>query len=388
MVNRSLLRKLPYGADMVEAFDARIREIASRYIEELRRDADNEANPIRDIVMRCVDQLSRRTDAQSNPNNYALSVILRDNRHALWNTKVLGSELARMLYDSKVAGPSARIPPVPVRANLSSKICTQEDIEQDWLRYWCGQLRMAPLYHRKIWEDCFVLQVLWEHDMLRPGRSGLGFAIGLEPLPAYLASTGVSVLATDLSDDDPRAEGWRATNQHAGGLTSLFANNLLSRERFDELCQFRPVDMNQIPADLHGRFDFCWSICSFEHLGSIERGLAFFAESMRCLKPGGLAIHTTEFNLDGTGETIDNWATVLFQRRHIEDLATRLAVEGHRLYEVDFDTGEGVLDQFIDVPPFSHQDSIRLQYPDPPHLRLSVDGFPATSIGLIAQARA
>src|SRR5271170_5557650 len=158
MVNRSLLRKLPYGADMVEAFDARIREIASRYIEELRRDADNEANPIRDIVMRCVDQLSRRTDAQSNPNNYALSVILRDNRHALWNTKVLGSELARMLYDSKVAGPSARIPPVPVRANLSSKICTQEDIEQDWLRYWGGQLRMAPLYHRKIWEDCFVLQ--------------------------------------------------------------------------------------------------------------------------------------------------------------------------------------------------------------------------------------
>ena len=373
---------------MIEALDTRIREIVSRYIEELRRDADNEANPIRDIVTRCVDQLSRRTNAQANPNPHALSVNLRDNRHALWNTKVLGSELARMLYELKIAGPLAHIPPAPVRVGLSSKICTQEDIEQDWLRYWCGQLRTAPLYHRKVWEDCFVLQVLWEHDMLRAGRSGLGFAVGTEPLPAYLASTGVSVLATDLSAEDSRAAGWRSTNQHADGLNSLFRKDLLRRERFNELCRFQSVDMNQIPADLHGGFDFCWSICSFEHLGSIERGLAFFMELMRCLKAGGIAIHTTEFNLDGTGDTIDNWATVLFQKQHIDDLATRLTVEGHRLYEIEYDTGEGVLDQFIDVPPFSHQDSIRLQYPDPPHLRLSVDGFPATSIGLIAQAHA
>jgi SAM-dependent methyltransferase len=388
MLNRSLLRKLPYGADVIEALDAHIKQIASHYIEELRRDADNEANPIRDIVVRCVDQLCRRTDAQSQPNNRALSLNVRENRHALWNTKVLGSELARLLYETKVAGPSAPIPPAPVRVDLSSKICTQEDIEQDWLRYWCGQLRIAPLYHRKIWEDCFALQALWEHDMLRPERSGLGFAVGVEPLPAYLASTGVSVLATDLRPDDPRAEGWRATNQHAEGLNGLFRGDLLLRERFDELCQFQSVDMNEIPADLHGRFDFCWSICSFEHLGSIERGLAFVAESMRCLKAGGIAVHTTEFNLDGTGETIDNWATVLFQRRHIEDLVNRLAAEGHRLYKVDYHTGQGVLDQFIDVPPFSHQDRVRLQYPDPPHLRISVDGFPATSIGLIAQARA
>lgn len=144
--------------------------------------------------------------------------------------------------------------------------------------------------------------------------------------------------------------------------------------------------MNYIPADLYGRFDFCWSSCSLEHTGSISLGLAFVRNAMKCLRPGGIAVHTTEFNLDAGVETIDNWPTVLFRRHHFEALAAELAAGGHEMVPINYDAGSGVLDMFIDTPPFPHDPHPMLSYPDCPHLRLNVDGFPATSIGIIIRA--
>ncbi len=144
--------------------------------------------------------------------------------------------------------------------------------------------------------------------------------------------------------------------------------------------------MNRIPADLHGRHDFCWSVCALEHLGSIEQGLAFIEQSVGCLRPGGVAVHTTEYNLQEDRPTIDNWPTVLFQKKHIEALGQRVAALGARLLEVDFDVGGGVLDGFVDVPPYAHSAPGWLRYPDAPHLKLSFGGFPVTSIGLIIRA--
>jgi hypothetical protein len=134
--------------------------------------------------------------------------------------------------------------------------------------------------------------------------------------------------------------------------------------------------MNAIPADLAGSFDFCWSTCAFEHLGSIERGLGFVEASLETLRPGGVAVHTTEFNLRDGDETIDDWPTVLFQKRHIEALAGTLRGRGYRMEPIDFGRGQKVLDGFVDLPPYGPEVS-------PAHLKLLVDGFPCTSIGLI-----
>jgi cyclopropane fatty-acyl-phospholipid synthase-like methyltransferase len=38
-------------------------------------------------------------------------------------------------------------------------------------------------------------------------------------------------------------------------------------------CRFRRADMNAMP-DTLGQFDFVWSACAFEHLGSIRQGRA------------------------------------------------------------------------------------------------------------------
>lgn len=329
---------------------------------------------------------NRFVDHAAHPIDNPLARLLRESSHALWNTKVLGSEIARLLYERDAEQPDARSPPDPVAIGLTSKLCHQVDIESPWLRHWCDRLCMKPLYHRKVWEDCFVLQALWEHGMLRDGCRGLGFAVGTEPLPAFLCGHGIDILATDLDAADARASGWSSTNQHAAHKDALFKPSLVSREAFDRLCTFQPLDMNHIPRNLRGSFDFCWSICSFEHVGSIEKGLRFVENSVDCLLPGGIAVHTTEFNLYDDGPTIDDWPTVLFQRQHIEALRDRLAAKGHRMLEPSFDPGSGVLDRFVDVPPFEHQPRSTLHYEHTPHLKLSVDGFPVTSIGLIILA--
>jgi SAM-dependent methyltransferase len=321
-------------------------------------------------------------------NNPTLPLIgdtrLRSEREAAltrWGIKVLGAELAERHYAAGLAGPKA-----PVRFALTSRTCRQADIEHDWLRHWARVLNTAPVYHRKLWEDCFVLQALWGAGMLAPGRRALGFAVGREALPSILAAHGVAVVATDLDGSDARARDWIETDQHAGAKDGLFCPGVLDRAEFDRLVSFRPADMGRLPDDLQrGEFDLVWSVCALEHLGTLDRGMAFVEASIRCLKPGGMAVHTTEFNLDGAGGTLRRGSTVLYQRRHLEALGERLAAAGHRMLPLDDGHGEGMLDRFVDLPPQEHDPS-PLGPVFPPHLRLSVRGYPVTSAGIIVVA--
>jgi SAM-dependent methyltransferase len=335
------------------------------------------------------DSLARPTTEAGHPRLGALARLLREQRHEAGDIKALGSFVARMLHDLRAAkrgGAGAAAPAGPVRAGLRGGLCRQADIETDWLAYWAGRLHSEVIYHRKLWEDCYALQAIWEAGHLQPGRRALGFGVGVEKLPSLLAAHGMQVTATDLAVEDARAEVWAGTNEHAAGPEAMFDLHILDRAAYDRLCEFRPVDMNRIPAALHGGYDVCWSICALEHVGSIEQGLRFIEESVRCLRPGGLAVHTTEYNLREDGPTIDNWPTVLFQRRHIEELGHRLAKAGHRLLDLDFGPGGGLLDGFIDIPPFANQVPPGMPYPKVPHLKLSLDGFPITSIALIVRA--
>jgi hypothetical protein len=169
-------------------------------------------------------------------------------------------------------------------------------------------------------------------------------------------------------------------------LEAAYHAHLIDRGRFDEKVELRYTDMNDIPSDLRG-YDFCWSICALEHLGSIELGLRFIEQSLATLKPGGIAIHTTEFNINSQGPTIDNWPTVLFQRKHFEQLGERLAQQGHEMAELDFSLGDGPIDRFIDLPPYHHDLSAELQalLGSPQHLKVAVDGFACTCFGILVR---
>lgn len=240
--------------------------------------------------------------------------------------------------------------------------------------------------HRKLWEWCFIPQALYERGMLHPGKKGLGFAVGQEPLPALFAKYGCRILATDGDFDDLDTNRWAETNQHANALGELDDRELCPPKQIEKLVRFRNADMNDIPSDFRRDFDFLWSSCAIEHLGSIQKGLDFVYNAMDCLKPGGIAVHTTDFNISSDTHTLDKYRDVLFRRRDIQWLAETLEKHGHNMAEPDFDPGSSEIDRLVSVPPYTQ---------DPEHLKLRIGDLPwgaeesyvVTSMGIIVQKR-
>lgn len=327
--------------------------------------------------------LLRPTDSLSRPHMTALRILLADISAIKLNLKMQGYALAEKL--AKALPIPAGLEPRPVP--LASKACTQADMESDWCAYWLGRLHMPRIFHRKLWELSYVLQALWQNGHLTVGQKGLGFGCGTEPIPSLLASYGVDVVATDLPAERQASEGWSASGQYTRSLDVLYRPHLVDRSAFDAHVSLSYVDMNAIPQDLRD-FDFCWSICALEHLGSIRAGLDFIEASLGTLRSGGTAVHTTEFNFLDDDKTVDNWPTVLFQRAHFRMLFENLTAKGHRVAPLDFDVGHKPLDRFIDMPPYSNEwtEFQKSIWPkSPPHLKLSVDGFASTCFGLVIQ---
>lgn len=330
-------------------------------------------------------RLTTRQGEDGRPRRGNLSRAVQNADIANLNIKFFGYEMARRLAAELPLreGTEAR------HVGLACKPSTQADMESDWVAHWCAALRVPVVFHRKLWELAYVLQALHENGMMEPGRRGLGFGVGQEPIPSFLAAQGVAVTITDLAADVAQAHGWAATGQHALSAEQAYRADLVDRAAFDRLVSLRVADMNAIPVDLTG-YDFCWSVCALEHLGSIEQGLAFVENAMATLKPGGLAVHTTEFNIAPTGPTIDHWPTVLFNRAHLSALAERLRAAGHHVAPLDFDIGDKPMDRFIDLPPWGHDMPAEWQrwHGDPAHLKIAFDGFVSTCFGLVIRKAA
>lgn len=255
-----------------------------------------------------------------------------------------------------------------------SELCKAKDQYADWYRHWCNQLKETPQFHRKQWEYVYIMQALWERGCIERGKKGLVFATGNEPLPAVFASFGCNILATDIFPEKGVEMGWDNGNQLCFGIESLNKRQLCDEEDFDKLVQYRPVDMNDIPDDLAG-FDFNWSSCSFEHLGTLDKGFLFLKNQLKTLKPGGWAVHTTEYNISSNDETQENNSTVIYRQRDIEYIINELRNEGHFVEELDLSLGGLPEDFMVDTEP--HQQKV--------HLKLQVDKYVVTSIGLIIQ---
>ena len=325
-----------------------------------------------------------KLNVHAQPNFGALNLAVRNIDAASLNLKFFGYDLARRL--------AAALPPrtdtVARHVGLSCKASTQRDMETDWVAHWCAALRTPVVYHRKLWELSYVLQAIHENGHLHEGVRALGFGCGQEPIPSYLAAHGVAVTVTDLAAAEAQAAGWAATNQHAASLETAFQSHIVDRAAFDRLVGLEIVDMNAIPSHLRD-YDVCWSICALEHLGSIAQGLDFIENALATLRPGGLAVHTTEFNIDPRAGTIDNWPAVLFQRHHFTALAERLAAQGHDVAPLDFDVGDGPMDRFIDLPPWIHDlpDEYASWHGNPACLKVAIDGFVSTCFGLVIRKR-
>jgi hypothetical protein len=158
---------------------------------------------------------------------------------------------------------------------------------------------------------------------------------------------------------------------------NLNLNEICSPEQFEKLVKFKPLNMNDIPADLNEKFDFNWSACSLEHIGGREKSMNFLIDNLKTLKSGGIAIHTSELNLSSDTDTCLDPNCFLFRKRDLESTIATLRGLGHYVFPMNFKIGSYLEDNFIDVPPYSNT----------LHLRLVVGGFVTTSFGLIVRKR-
>src|SRR5580698_7522774 len=115
---------------------------------------------------------------------------------------------------------------------LRSQLCSADSLRSPALRAWAERLR--PLWvggahddrevmlHRKMWEWLFIAEALRERGLLAPGRRGLGFGVGQEPLVALFAAEGCDLVATDQPHDLAVSSGWTdSAVEWAGGLENL-----------------------------------------------------------------------------------------------------------------------------------------------------------------------
>jgi hypothetical protein len=257
-----------------------------------------------------------------------------------------------------------------------SELCKARDLRADWYKRWCNELREEPKFHRKQWEFVYVMQALWERGCIKKGKRGLVFAVGTEPGPSIFAKYGCRIVATDIFPEKGKEMGWTDADQLCFGMESLNTRGLCDEQTLLELVTYRPVDMNLIPDDLKN-FDFNWSSCSFEHLGSIEKGINFLMNQLKTLKPGGWAVHTTEYNISSDEDTIETGDTVVFRKKDIDQVVAALRKRGHFVEEIDFSSGADPEDLQVDYLP--HQQKI--------HLKLQLDKYVVTSIGLIIRKK-
>lgn len=228
---------------------------------------------------------------------------------------------------------------------------------------------------RKFWEWCAIAQALDERCLLRTGMKGLGFAVGTEPLVSHFAGRGCQILATDLAAESSD-ENWIATGQHAASKEMLFQPLLVNSDIFDQRVSFQSVDMRTLNG-LDAGYDFIWSSCALEHLGTLQSGLDFIVRSARLLNPGGVAVHTTEYNVNSDDATIEAGGSVIYRRRDILALGETLDSCGLSLVPPNFDAGDHLYDTDFDTPPYMESGK--------PHLKLEIGGHICTSMLLIIE---
>lgn len=291
------------------------------------------------------------------------------------------SAAAGLLFDPDApAGAQDRPPhvgtdPVPSFGSVISQACTASQFAEPGYARWCEAIREQPRLHRRQWEYCYTLQALDRAGLVGPGRRGVGFGATDTPLPAVLAAHGVAVLATQADPARARALGPAALGWPAEAAPELNSRQICPDHALQRLVTVGVIDPGATAPPGDG-FDFCWSGGLCEHLGSIRAGLDFIEQAMAWIRPGGWAVHITEYNCTSDLETVQEGVTVLFRRQDIEALAQRLRGCGHEV-QLTFNLGDSPVDRHVDLPPFCEDR----------HLKLKIGDFASTSFGLLIRKR-
>lgn len=235
----------------------------------------------------------------------------------------------------------------------NSVFCNSVFWKYPFFKHWAELMKFdGHVLMARLWEYVFIVQALFENGYLKQGAKGLGFGVGSEPLSALFAYLDCEIIASDLGVETKMVRQWFARNQHPGtDVNNLNLKGICPKDKFLKNVSYRTVNMNNIPCDLKG-FDFCWSCSAVEHLGGKEKSFAHILKSLETLKPGGLLVFTTDYNLTSDVETDENPYCYLFTQRDLSRLTDELVSMGHYVYPLDLLEGQLLTDKFVDVYPY------------------------------------
>ncbi len=250
---------------------------------------------------------------------------------------------------------------------IKSRSLLFSDFTTAWYKNWAKELKQNKnhleghaIRANKFWQNAVIAQILYERGLVKYGRSGIGFGVGQERLPALFAKRGVRVTATDQDFRTKKAQHWQE-HELAKGTQSLNRLGICTPSAFKENVTYSAVDMKKISRKFDDSYNFVWSNCALGHLGSVDAGLEFIVNSARCLKAGGVAVHTTEINVMSNDKTVDSGDTVIFRPKDIYRLSKLLLQAGFELKPLRLDFGKSRDDRKITILPQFGNDYSKLQ---------------------------
>jgi SAM-dependent methyltransferase len=175
-----------------------------------------------------------------------------------------------------------------------NRLCYVEDWENSEIKKALTELQKLSsegFIHRKDWEWALGIIAMRRFGKLNEKSTAIGVGAGTEPVPFYLANMVKHVYATDLYGQN---DGWKRA------APSDFPENPKKYAPFaykeDALTVMRMDGTNlEFPSE---SFDIAFSFSSIEHFGGGKNhsgALRSLREMERVLKPGGLAVITTEY---------------------------------------------------------------------------------------------
>jgi SAM-dependent methyltransferase len=179
-------------------------------------------------------------------------------------------------------------------------------------------LREPSRLHRKQWEFAMIFLVLRRLGMVRPDRVGLSLGGGTERLLYSLAHLIKHMTVTDLYDPDTVWDCARTNDPNE------FVHVMRPFDVDDSKYHAVRMDMRSLDCDDRS-FDFCYSSCSIEHIGSDADFLRHFDEVSRVLKDGGIYVFTTEISF--INSTIQDPGNYVFAPDYLTDLVSRSSLE-------------------------------------------------------------
>jgi SAM-dependent methyltransferase len=223
-----------------------------------------------------------------------------------------------------------------------NRLCYVEDWENSEIKEALAELQKLSsegFIHRKDWEWALGIIAMRRFGKLNEKSTAIGVGSGTEPVPFYLANKVKHVYATDLYGQN---DGWKRA------APSDFPENPKKYAPFpykeDALTVMRMDGTKlEFPSEI---FDIAFSFSSIEHFGGGGKNhsgaLRSVREMERVLKPGGLAVITTEYIIN------DKEHPEFFNRRTIySDLIDKL--ERLKLVEpLDLRITSKTLDTVID----------------------------------------